>query len=405
VLIKAQKDDRMNANPTGRIRVLQLITRLIVGGAQETVLYTASCLDKRLFEVEVLSGPQTGSEGSLIQEMRSLEIPLSILPELRREISPVRDLLALVKMVRFMRENHYSIVHTHSSKAGILGRLAAKLAGVPVVIHTVHGWSFHEYMPHWQRWFYIRMERLIASMTDTFILVAESDRQKGIQEGIGTPDQYHLIRSAIPIEEFDPEKYNREAVRKALGIASDAPVLGFIGRFSPQKNPLAWVRIAAIVANRLPACRFLLVGGGPLRPQVESAVSRLGLAERTVFGGLRRDIPSMLAGMDVLLMTSAWEGLPRVIPQALCERVPVVASRVDGIAEAILDGETGFLRQLDDESGLAEACLSLLENNELRKTMGQRGREFASSHFNLRDMVLRLQELYLALLDWSCASN
>src|SRR5512135_1017967 len=173
------------------IRVLHLITRLIVGGAQENTMFTAVLLDKQRFQVELLSGPQTGSEGSLIDEVRSRNIPLNILPEMLREVSPKYDFLAIWKLYRIMRRGRYSIIHTHSSKAGILGRIAARLAGVPVIMHTVHGWSFHEHMSPGLRNTYIFLERFTASFSDDLIVVAENDIQKGLSVGIGKPSQYH----------------------------------------------------------------------------------------------------------------------------------------------------------------------------------------------------------------------
>ncbi|MCD4738728.1 MAG: glycosyltransferase, partial [Anaerolineae bacterium] len=196
--------------------VLHVITRLIVGGAQETVMFTAALLDPARFDVEILSGPQTGSEGSLIAEVRARDIHLTILPQLLRQISPRNDLLALWKLTRRMREKRYVIVHTNSSKAGVIGRLAARLAGVPVIVHTVHGWSFHGHMSPAKRKMYILLEKFAASFTDAMIVVAEPDIEKGLREGIGRPEQYHVIRSAIPLDKFDPAAVDRDVVRREL---------------------------------------------------------------------------------------------------------------------------------------------------------------------------------------------
>ncbi|MCX7682109.1 MAG: glycosyltransferase family 4 protein [Anaerolineae bacterium] len=378
--------------------VLHVITRLIVGGAQENTMYTAALLDPARYRVELVCGPQTGAEGSLVEEVRARGIPLTILPELVRPISPLRDLIALLKLTRFIRRRRFTIVHTHSSKAGIIGRLAAWLAGVPVIVHTVHGWSFHDYMPFASRYLYILLERCTAHFTDALILVARSDREKGLRAGIGRPEQYHLIRSAIPLEEFDPATVDRFAVRRELGLPLDAPVLGNVGRFSTQKNPLDWVRMAGKVARELPECRFLLVGDGPLREEVESALVAEGIADRTVLTGLRRDVPRMLAAMDVFALTSLWEGLPRVIPQAMSMRVPVVANRADGTAEAIIHGETGYLCNPGDLDGMAAYCLQLLRDPVRRQTMGASGRARAAGEFDVRSMVAQIAALYEALL-------
>lgn len=381
-----------------RIPVLHVITRLIVGGAQENTMYTAALLDKSRFRVEVISGPQTGSEGSLIEEVRQRGVALTILPELVRQVSPVNDLRALVNLTRRIKTKGYTIVHTHSSKAGVIGRLAARLAGTPIIVHTVHGWSFHQHMPALKKKIYILLERLAASFTDAIILVARPDIEKGLRAGIGRPEQYHLIRSAIPLEAFDPGKVDRQAARRKLGIAEDALVLGNVGRFSPQKNPLDWVRVASMVARESPECRFLLVGDGPLRGEVEALIATEGFSQRTILTGLRRDVPDMLAAMDVFLLTSLWEGLPRVIPQAMAMGVPVVANRADGTAEAIEDGASGYLCQPGDLDCLAAGCLELLRSPERRRSMGACGRAYALREFELKAMVAQIAALYETLL-------
>ncbi len=381
-----------------KISILHPITRLIVGGAQENTMYTAALLDPQRFQVEVLCGPQTGSEGSLIEEVRARGVPLTILPDMVREVAPWRDLRALWQLRHLMRARRFTIVHTHSSKAGILGRLAARMAGVPIIVHTVHGWSFHEHMSPAARMAYILLERLTATFSDALVVVTQRDIDKGLRAGIGKAEQYHLIRSAIPLDEFDPTCADRQAARAALGLPANAPVLGNVGRFSAQKNPLDWVRVAGQVGRAMPDCHFLLVGDGPLRPQVEAALAQEGIAGRAVLTGLRRDVPQMLAAIDVFLLTSLWEGLPRVIPQAMAMQVPVIANRADGTIEAIRPGETGYLCEPGDLKSMAACCMQLLQNPGRRQAMGQRGREWATQEFDVRQMVAHIAALYEALL-------
>lgn len=389
----------MTTMPPGRpVHVLHIITRLIVGGAQENTLYTAMRLDPARYQVEVISGPQTGSEGSLIEEAREQGVHLLILPELLRQISPVNDLRAFWRLFRILRQGRYEIVHTHSSKAGILGRLAAKLAGVPVIIHTVHGWSFHDYMPVLTRRTYMLLERLMARFSDALIVVAERDIRKGLDAGIGQPGQYHLIRSAIPLEFFDPARVDRQAARQELGIPANALVVGNVGRFSAQKNPLDWVRVCARIAREAPHVRFLLVGDGPLRAEVEALAAQEGLSGLVVMPGLRRDAARMLRCMDVFLLTSLWEGLPRVLPQAMAMGLPVVATNADGSAEAVKPGITGYLCEPGDFEGMAQRCLELLSNDGLRDLMGKRGRQAALDEFDLCDMLKDIAVLYDAKL-------
>jgi glycosyltransferase involved in cell wall biosynthesis len=388
---------RLSPNPH-RIRVLHPITRLIVGGAQENTMFTAFLLDKSRYHVEVISGPQTGSEGSLIGEVRARSIPLTIFPHLLRQVNPYHDIVCLIKLTRFIRQGKFDIVHTHSSKAGILGRLAARLAGAPIIIHTVHGWSFHEHMHPAVRNIYIFFERWIARFTDTLIVVADKDIEKGLKFGIGCREQYTLIRSAIPLDEFDPTRVDREAVRAELGLPSDAYVLGNVGRFSLQKNPLDWVRVAGRVGRLLPECRFLLVGDGPLHSEVKACLVEEGILDRTILTGLRRDVPRMMAAMDVFLLTSLWEGLPRVIPQAMAMGLPVIANAVDGSSEAIVPGETGYLCPPGALNDMAEHCVELLKDPVKRLSMGKKGQDYAAKEYDVRQMVAQIDGIYQQLL-------
>ena len=377
-----------------RIRVLHPITRLIVGGAQENTMFTAFLLDKSRYHVEIISGPQTGSEGSLIGEVRARSIPLTIFPHMLRQVNPYHDILCLLKLTRFIQRGKFTIVHTHSSKAGILGRLAAKLAGTPIIIHTVHGWSFHEHMHPAVRNTYILLERWIARFTDTMIAVAEKDIEKGLKYRIGRPEQYRLIRSAIPLDEFDPERVDRDTARAELDIPRGAYVLGNVGRFSTQKNPLDWVRVAGRVGRSLPESRFLLVGDGPLLPEVKVALAEEGILHRTILTGLRRDVPRLMAAMDVFMLTSLWEGLPRVIPQAMAMGLPVVANAVDGSSEAVVPGETGYLCPPGALDEMAQHCVELMKDPARRQAMGKKGQEYASKEFDVRQMVTQIDAVY-----------
>jgi glycosyltransferase involved in cell wall biosynthesis len=385
-------------NSLSPIPILHVITRLIVGGAQENTLYTAARLDPLRYKVEVICGPQTGSEGSLIEEARAQGIPLTIMPNLVRQVSPLNDFKALIALTRVMRQGEYTIVHTHSSKAGILGRLAARLAGVPLIVHSVHGWSFHDYMPSITRRIYILVERWIARFTDVIIVVTVKDIEKGLQAGSGHREQYHLIRSAIPLDEFDPRRADRVMSRRQLGLPLNAPVIGTIGRFSAQKNPLDWVRVAGSVGHARPEARFIMVGDGPLRPQVEALIIQEGLAGRAILTGLRRDASQLLAAMDIFMLTSLWEGLPRTIPEAQAMGLQVVANRADGTTEAIQDGLNGYLCTPGNLEDMASRVITLLDDPALRAVMGQHGRSEAVTEFDLRKMIEGIDRLYQQLM-------
>jgi glycosyltransferase involved in cell wall biosynthesis len=374
--------------------VLHPITRLIVGGAQENTIFTAARLDKSKYQAEILSGPQTGSEGSLIEEARKLGIPLIILPQLVRQISPLNDLISLIKIYNLIKDDQYQIVHTHSSKAGIIGRLAARLAGVPVVIHTVHGWSYHDYMSPVLRQLYILLERWTASFTDVLIVVSGVDIQKGLNAGIGNESRYRLIHSAIPLDQFNPSNVEKSVIREDLGIPEDAIVVGNVGRFSPQKNPIDWVKIAGEIGRLRSDVYFLLVGDGPLRSDVEEALVREDIQARTILTGLRRDPERMMGAMDIFLLTSLWEGLPRVLPQAMAMGLPVIAYQADGTGEIIQHAKSGYLCPPGDIHKAVEYCCQLIDNPPIRMGMGELGRKTAIEKFNLSDMLVQIEALY-----------
>ncbi len=381
-----------------RIRVLQIITRLIVGGAQETVMLLADGLDSTRFEVEVVSGPQTGAEGSLIPEVRALGIPLTIVPCLVRQVSLFKNLRALFALYKIIRRGKYDIVHTHSSMAGFLGRLAAWLAGAPVIVHTVHGWAFHDWMSKTTRWFYIIMEKLVAPLSDRLIVVSPRNAQKGLAAGIAAPEKYLTIRSGIDIERFAHPPLPASQVRQSFGITEAAPLVVTVTRLSPQKAPLDFLRAAALVVGIVPDARSLIVGDGPMRAQVEVAIHEMGLSGRVVLAGLRRDVPSLIGAANVFVLSSLWEGLPRVILQAMAAGKPVVATAADGSAEAVQNGVNGLLVTPGDPAELARAITSLLLDPDRAVEMGQRGRKIVQA-FGVEKMIADVEALYLDLLE------
>lgn len=381
----------------GRIRVLHPITRLIVGGAQENALLTAQLLNPDDWAVDIVTGPQTGSEGSLIEMARAREIPLIIEPSLVREVNPIQDLRALFRLARLIRRGQYTIVHTHSSKAGIVGRWAAKIAGAPVIVHTVHGWGHHDHQHPLVRAYYILLEKVTLPITDKLIVVSPRNIEKGLADGIGKPDDYVVIRSGIEMDRFGHPQTSRAETRAAWGIPADAPVVGAVTRLSPQKGPLDFVRAAAEIGAACPGAWFLMVGDGPMRGEVERLARELGLAERLVLTGLRRDVPELMAAMDIFALSSLWEGLPRVLPQAMATGLPIVATAIDGSCEAIDEGVNGLLTPPGDPHALAQGVIRLLGDPALARRMGEAGRARAAE-FDVRVMVAQIDGLYRALL-------
>jgi glycosyltransferase involved in cell wall biosynthesis len=388
-----------------KIRVLHPITRLIIGGAQENTMLTADLMNKGVagkgrYQVEIVSGPQTGPEGSLIEEVRQRGIPLTILPGMRRELSPLNDLRVIGQLRQLMTDENgrprYDIVHTHSSKAGVVGRIAAAWAKIPLIVHTVHGWSFHDRMPPGRRGIYVALERIAARYSHKMIVVSPKDIEKGLAQGIGRPDDYVLIRSGIELDRFGHPTVPPAEMRRQLGLPLDAPVIGSVTRLSPQKSPLDLVDAFALVQQQRPDARLVVVGDGPLRPQVEQRLEELRIANRVILTGLRRDIPELMAAFDIFALSSLWEGLPRVLPQAMASSLPLVCTEADGTAEAVVDGENGFLTPRGRPEILADRILTLLADEPLRQKMGENGRSRAPE-FSAVKMVQDIDRLYRSL--------
>ncbi len=378
-------------------RVLFVITRLIVGGAQETVMLLAEGLDKKHFQTEVLCGPQTGTEGSLIEEVRRRGIPLTILPDLVRELDLIKDIKAFWKLYRFMKAGGYDIVHTNSSKAGILGRWAAWLAGTPVIVHTVHGWGHHDYQQRLVQRVFVWLERISAHIAQRLIVVSTRNIEKGLADRIATKEKYFTIRSGIELEAFMRPARDRASMRALLEIPLTAPVVGTVTRLSAQKAPTDFAAAAIEIAQTAPDTHFVMVGDGPLRGEVEGMIVKAGLQKRFHLTGLRRDVADLLTTFDIFVLSSLWEGLPRVLPQAMAAGLPIIASAVDGNTEAVRANENGILVPPGDRAALAEAMSQLLQDRQRAMKMGESGRARVQE-FSVQKMVEDHERLYFELM-------
>jgi len=333
--------------------VVQVITRLIVGGAQLSVLRLSEALVQAGYDVRIVTGPQEGPEGSLRAQAAAIA-PVTVVPALVREIDPLQDLRAVGALRRLFGRLRPALIHTHSSKAGIVGRLAAPRG--PALVHTVHGWGHTPGDPAARRDALVRAERLAARRTDALITVSESVRAEGERLGIGRPEQYRVIPEFVDYRPVDPDFAKARArARERLGLAGDTEVFGWVGRFVEQKDPETVGAVLAAALGARPAARAVLVGDGPLRPLVARALAPFG--ERVLFTGLRTDARELYAAFDVLLHPSLWEGQPRVIQEALAERVPVVASRVIGTEGLLTGGVTGVEVAPRDVRGFVDGLL------------------------------------------------
>ncbi|TMK97999.1 MAG: glycosyltransferase family 4 protein [Actinobacteria bacterium] len=379
-----------------RPRIVHVITRLIVGGAQTSVVSLCEGLNAD-FDVYVVSGPQTGPEGSL--HRRAAEtVPLTVVESLRREISPRWDPVAVHSLRRVLRRLDADIVHTHSSKAGIVGRLAAAPLRARVV-HTVHGWGHTPADSRLRRTVFIALERLAARHCDALVAVSEDNRQEGIRHHIGLPNLYRVIPEVVELQPLDPDfSASRERARATLGIDQAGEVVGWVGRFVVQKDPetLSEALVSLLLARA--EAQAVLIGDGPHRAQVEQVVRGAGIEDRVRFTGVVHDARALMPAFDVLLHPSRWEGQPIVIQEALAERVPVVAAKTSGTEELIEPGRTGYIvaPRMPDE--LTRAATAVLDTPALSAPLSEDSLDGVRKTHG-RSLVLdRYRELYYSLL-------
>ena len=358
-------------------------------------------LSKRGYEAELLSGPTTGPEGEIVSEIREQGIRLFIIPDLIREISPIRDLKAFFDIYRFLRKNRYDIVHTHSSKAGILGRLAAFLAGVPLIIHTIHGLPYHRFQNVLLNLFYIFAEKIAGYVSDSIIAVSRNNLEDAVLRGIAPRFKFRVIRSGMNIDRFQSASLFRNDIRKRYGISPDSVVIGVVARLFHLKGHKFILLSSRSILKEFPQALFFFVGDGILRRNLEEFASKLGVRDRFIFTGLipRGEVPKYISAMDLIVHPSLREGLARVIPQGFILEKPVVIFDIDGANEVVRDNETGLLVKPCDVPGLKRAILDLLRNPSKARELGVTGKAIALQEFTDEKMVEDIHQLYRKLLN------
>ncbi|WP_455370504.1 glycosyltransferase family 4 protein [Petrachloros mirabilis] len=376
--------------------VCHVITKLELGGAQEVALYAVSHLDRRKFRPVLVTGP-----GGMLTE-EAIELPgvqTIIIPSLGRSIRAFSDLLALFELISLFRRLRPTIVHTHSSKAGILGRWAAWFARVPIVVHTVHGYGVTPAQPALLRRLFVLLERMTGWVTSHWIMVAQVDVEKGRQWRL-FQNNVSIVRPGIDPRPFQSsiDATARNRIREEFGARPGDFLVGTVACLKPQKAPEDVVRVAQLLSKTSPDVRFVLIGDGELRPRLEALIRQCGLHQRVRLAGWRRDIDKAMKCFDALLLTSHWEGLPRVILEASAVGLPVVATKVGGVEEVVRNGENARLYDVGDVNGLAGGLEEILEG--YRKDPSRRrglSRELPKE-FHIDEMVKQYQTLYDRLL-------
>jgi len=378
------------------MRIVHIITRLIVGGAQENTLLSCEGQHDAGHDVTLITGPPLGPEGSLLDRAKSHGYRVELLGAMHRAILPGKDYATYHRLVQRLRELKPDVVHTHSSKAGILGRWAAARARVPVVIHTIHGLAFTASTSPLVNNAYKFLERVTAPKTTKIVCVADAMRDQSLAANIGRPGQYVTVYSGMPTAPFLNPPVPRDQVRKQLGLADDHVAVGTIARLFDLKGHDDLLDLAPALCARWPNLRFLWVGDGSLRPRFEARMRQMQLRDRFLLTGLvpPSRIPELANAMDLLVHPSRREGLARALPQGSLAAKPVITYDIDGAKEAVIDGTTGFVLPPFDKTRLEDRINRLMSDPALRQNMGQAGREFALTRFDSTVMVDALESVY-----------
>jgi len=382
----------------GKIRVMRVIARLNIGGpAIHAILLTAG-LDPNRFVSTLVTGVEAAYEGNMLDLAVQKGVQPLVIPQLGREISPLRDWMTLIKLYRLFRDRRPHIVHTHTAKAGTVGRLAARLAGVPVVVHTFHGHVFHDYFGPLQTRVFIGIERFLASLSDRIVTVSDGQRRELADYGVASLDKIAVVPLGFELDALLKCESLRGQLRRELGIPEGMALVGVVARLTAIKNHRLFLDAARLVVEAGQEAMFLVVGDGELRAELEAYVAELGLAERVIFTGWRRDLSRIYSDLDVVVLSSLNEGTPVSLIEAMAAAKPVVATRVGGVSDVVLDKKSGYLVQSKDMEGLTGGILALLRAPDKAREMGLAGRAAVHPKYASETLLANVEKLYLELL-------
>lgn len=381
-----------------KIKVCHIITRLILGGAQQNTLITVNGLNKKRYAVTLVGGPGRGPRTGIEQAVDK-QVKLIVIPEMQRKVNPLQDILSFAKLYQLFRKEQYDIVHTHSTQAGIYARLAAKLAGTPIIIHSIHGLGFHTYLNPIARIIAWTGEKVCSYFTDKFICVADAMIQQSLAGHVGRREQFITIRSGFAVEQFLQAKPFPN-FRKRYGIPKGDVLIAQIAGLVPLKGFEYYLYAAALVLEKEKQVTFLVVGEGELKESLKQQARALGIERNVIFTGLIQEagIPALMASTDILVHASLREGLARVLPQALAAGKPCISFALDGAPEVVIPGKTGILVEPESREGLAKAMIQLIRNPAVRKRFGNKGRMLVQNAFRAERMVQEIERVYENLL-------
>jgi len=371
-----------------KIKIAHIITKLELGGAQLNTIYTVNFLASKNYDVTLIYG----KGGILKHTLIDKNVKTIVLENLIRKINPIKDFFCLLELKKILKNKKFDVIHTHSSKAGILGRLAGKFSKTKFIFHTVHGWGFTPLQNPLIKYIYILLEKICANFTTKIITVAHDNIEKGLKNNISKKEKYTVIRSGIDFKLFDKIMPN-ENIKKELLIKKDDIIITMIACFKPQKNPIEFIEIANILIKKFKNLKFILIGDGILKNKILNKINEYNIKDNFILAGWKLNIKDYLSITNIFCLTSLWEGLPRAILEAYACKIPVIASSVDGSKEAVINGETGFLYKPYHINDAVKFFEKLILNKN-RKQLGINGYNFSHIEFSIEKMLNDILKLY-----------
>ncbi len=377
------------------IRVLHIHTLPIVSGSGINTFLSMRGMDKNIYEVELACAPG----GRLIPLVQQNHMEVRPFKNMVQPLHPLKDTMALLDLTAFLRSHFYHIVHTHNSKAGFLGRMAAKLAGVPVIVHTVHGFAFHDQEPLWRRVLFRNLERLGSHWCDKMIFISQPLMDWALKDHIVAEEKVEKIYSGIQVDKFLPVKSEeRDRIRSKWGLRQEEAVVGMVSKLWEGKGHSVLIEAFKLLKEKIKDAKLVIVGEGYLYDELLRRVNTNGLRESVLFTGFQMDVSEIIATFDVAVLPSFFEGMGRVLLEAMAMEKPVVASRVGGIPDLIDQGINGLLVRPGNVKELAEALEKVLSDRRLASKMGREGRKKIKGQFSADAMVQSIDKVYRELL-------
>ncbi len=381
-----------------KIKIAQVITRMDKGGAPDIVRLLCRSLDAEKYDVRLIYGSTAYPSQETESFLKEFKDNIISVPYLKRNIRPLSDILAVIRLYLLFRREKFNVVHAHTAKGGALGRLAAKMANVSLILYSPHGHDFYGYFNPFVSRMVITAERFLAHFTDRIITLTQLGKKDFIDFKIASPKKIVVISSGLVLERYNKIEVDIAGKRQELGITEDKVLVGMVGRLETVKGPEYFIKAASIIVDEFPDVAFLVVGEGRLKYKLESMAKESGISEKVFFAGWREDVPEILPLLDILVLPSLNEAVGRILIEAGASGIPVVATNVGGIPEIVRDNQTGILVSARDAYGLAQAVISLLRDKQKRQSLAEAAKNWIDDKFSVYKMVEEISNLYSELM-------